>query len=354
MRNDDTRRLVVPAIDENIERAAEIIKKGGLAAFPTETVYGLGADAFNEKALAKVFTAKKRPYFDPLIVHIARLDALSRVARVHSLEPQCRVLARKLAETLWPGPLTLVLPKQPEIPGICTGNLDTVAVRFPSNKIAQALIARSTGAVAAPSANPFGSLSPTRAEHVADGLGNAVDIILDGGPCAVGVESTVLDLTVWPPKVLRPGGCPLVELEKVKESVGNRVQGLGFSSAPAARPQPPERSSSPKSPGQLKSHYAPKTRLDLYEYGAMPETAAAQGEARVYFSAKEHAVNGVDVFALSSHGDTVEAAARLFDLLHCLDGIRFELLRVEKAPEGGKLTEAINDRLTKAANKFIL
>jgi tRNA threonylcarbamoyl adenosine modification protein (Sua5/YciO/YrdC/YwlC family) len=198
----------------DIAQAAEILKNGGLAAFPTETVYGLGADAFNARALARVFEVKGRPRFDPLIIHIAAMDALERIVRLDSLSPQNRELLEKLVSSFWPGPLTVVLPRRDELPGLAAAGLPTAAVRFPSHPLARQLIALSTGAIAAPSANPFGRLSPTRAEHVIEGLGETIDCIVDGGPCPVGVESTVLELVPLP-RLLRPGGISREQLEAV-------------------------------------------------------------------------------------------------------------------------------------------
>src|SRR5512142_2793818 len=173
--------------EAELRRAGERIAAGGLVAFPTETVYGLGADAFDARAAARIFEAKARPSFDPLIVHIAALADADRVALVPGYK------ARALMETLWPGPLTLVMPKRETIPDIVTSGLPTVALRLPAHPVARAIIAYSGTAVAAPSANPFGYISPTLASHVAKGLGDRVELIVDGGPCAVGVESTVLD-----------------------------------------------------------------------------------------------------------------------------------------------------------------
>ena len=185
----------LPVSPESLERAAEVLRRGGIVAFPTETVYGLGADAYNREALAKVFQAKGRPHFDPLIIHIASVDTLEKAADLSQLDEEKRKKLFLLAENLWPGPLSLILPKSDKIPDLATAGLPTAAFRFPGHETAQKLIFLAGGAVAAPSANPFGALSPTRAEHVRDKLGEKVDMILDGGPAAVGVESTVLDIS---------------------------------------------------------------------------------------------------------------------------------------------------------------
>ncbi|MDR1210902.1 MAG: threonylcarbamoyl-AMP synthase, partial [Spirochaetaceae bacterium] len=201
--------------DADILRAAAALSAGCLVVFPTETVYGLGADAFNPAALAKVFAAKKRPLFDPLIIHIASLDTLDRVVDFSLMEKEGRERLSLLAASLWPGPLTLVLPKRNEVPELATGGLTTAAVRFPDHPLAQKLIRASTAAVAAPSANLFGCLSPTRVEHVLDQIGDRVDYIIDGGKLRVGIESTVLDLTSSLPRILRPGGTSREAIEKV-------------------------------------------------------------------------------------------------------------------------------------------
>jgi len=178
---------VVASTPANIRRAAELLRQGRLVAFPTETVYGVGADAFSEAAVERLFRAKGRPHFDPLIVHVAELAALAGVCRLDER-------AQRLAEAFWPGPLTMVLPKLDSVPDIVTSGLPTVAVRLPSHPVARALLEEAGLPIAAPSANPFGRLSPTMAEHVARGLGDSVDLILDGGSCQVGVESTIVDL----------------------------------------------------------------------------------------------------------------------------------------------------------------
>ncbi|MDR1143672.1 MAG: threonylcarbamoyl-AMP synthase [Spirochaetaceae bacterium] len=354
----------------DIQRAAEILKNGGLAAFPTETVYGLGADAFNIRALARVFEAKGRPRFDPLIIHIASPDMLERLADLNALSPLFRPLPVKLAAAFWPGPLTLILPKRPEVPDLATAGLPTVAVRFPAHPAAQKLIALSSGAVAAPSANPFGRLSPTRAEHVLEGLGNKIDCVIDGGPCSVGVESTVLSLagTGELPRILRPGGISREQLERV---IGPTAVGAA-ESGPAA---------DLLSPGMLKSHYAPKTPLILHapeEMSALPflpdegylffsETsrdawlkrsagisATGGGDAaeddlkRIRFKSPATGGVGPAILALSRSGDAAEAATRLFETLHLLDRAGLLRIHAEALPPEG-LGAAVNDRLRRAA-----
>jgi L-threonylcarbamoyladenylate synthase len=376
--------MILGATEQDIQKVAEILKEGGLAAFPTETVYGLGADAFNTLALARVFEVKSRPRFDPLIIHIAEASRLEHVARLSALPPDRRALAEKCAAAFWPGPLTLVLPKQPEVPGLATAGLATAAVRCPAHPVARALIGLSgragkPGAVAAPSANPFGRLSPTRAEHVVEGLGEKIDCIIDGGPCSVGVESTVLDLASPRITILRPGGVSREALEKV---VGPMRPTLSADTIDAERGgQNTAESNTVEagrlSPGMLKSHYAPKTPLFLHDGKEMASLPRKKGEAYLFFSgtsrnawrsraAAESRNGGTGpsaegppdenrngdpaVLTLSETGSVPEAAANLFEYLYRLDGLRPERIHAETVPEEG-LGAAVNDRLRKAGEK---
>jgi L-threonylcarbamoyladenylate synthase len=327
--------------EQDIEIAASALRKGKLVAIPTETVYGLGADAFNEDALAAVFAAKRRPSFDPLIVHIAELAALDRLVDYDALSPQDAELLRRASEAFWPGPLTMILPKLPSVPDLATSGLPSVAVRFPAHPVARRIIALSTGAIAAPSANPFGYLSPTSAQHVAAQLGDRIDYIVDGGPCPVGVESTVLDLASDHPRILRPGGLDRAALEAVL----GPLEVLDRSS---------ER---PNAPGQMKSHYAPRAPLYLYEHGALDPAALQPGQALLFWSREDEqefwqrasSLNPADWLTrvLTQTDSQIEAAAALFAVLHELDLLAPAGIHAEKAPSTG-LGEAINDRLYKA------
>jgi L-threonylcarbamoyladenylate synthase len=328
--------------DVDIALAAEVLKAGGLVAFPTETVYGLGADGFNPAALARVFEVKNRPRFDPLIIHIAQVEGLGLVVDLDALEGEARKKTRILCDGLWPGPLTLILPKQREVPELATAGLATVAVRLPDHPAARKLIALSTGAVAAPSANPFGRLSPTRAEHVRDQLGDRVDLILDGGRTRVGLESTVLDMTGPCPRILRPGGVPR---EKIEALIGPVIAASGNDSGPV------------NAPGQLKSHYAPRTPLSLHPPREMAALEYEAGTGYLFFqgASRERWLRDSPAAALfpgirtlSEGGDTTEAAANLFDTLHELDRLGLFRIRAEEAPPHG-LGPAINDRLRRAA-----
>ena len=319
---------LLPASPEALGRAAEALRAGGLVAFPTETVYGLGARGYDSRALARIFEAKRRPFFDPLILHVA--DAAQFEALV---APKARgdARARILRDRFWPGPLTLVLPKAADVPDLATSGLPTVAVRMPAHPVALALIRAAGFPLAAPSANPFGRLSPTTAGHVQAHFAEGIDLILDGGPCAVGVESTIVSLAGETPMVLRAGGIPLESL----------TDAIGPLAAPAAMARP-------MAPGQLPGHYAPRTRLEILARGA-PEAAYPQ-DLRLGYLGFRHgpAAPCTAVEILSPAGDLRAAAARLFACLHRLDSAGLDQILAEAVPEEG-LGVAIMDRLRKAA-----
>ena len=335
--------------DESIAEAAAILSRGGLVAFPTETVYGLGGDAFNPEALARIFQAKGRPRFDPLIVHIADPETLGQVADLSPLDAAAREKLSLLTRNLWPGPLTLVLPKRRAVPDLATSGLPTVAVRLPAHETARRLIALSTGAIAAPSANPFGYLSPTLAEHVTETLGDKIDLVLDGGPSRVGLESTVLDLCGERPTILRPGGTPR---EAIEALIGPVHTGPGTDD---------RQTDGLPSPGMMKSHYAPRSPLAVHDGEsilALPQSGASpKGEtAFLFFDGatrdawlSRHPEGKARVAVLSQGGDAVEAAARLFQALHELDRLNPGLIHAQLAPDHG-LGQAINDRLRRAGN----
>ncbi len=319
--------MIVPGTQENILKGAEILSRGGLVAFPTETVYGLGGNALDPRSVARIFEAKNRPTFDPLITHIADWETLDRVAQVRD---------EKIYEILhhfWPGSLTVILPRKEIIPDLITSGLPTMAVRMPDHPIALELIRHSTGAIAAPSANPFGFLSPTTAEHVEASLGERIDMVLDGGSCRVGVESTVLDLTKEIPLVLRPGGLAIEEIQKYLGEVElfNRT------------------TTSPTAPGQLEMHYSPRKPLHIVEKA---EDVMIRDKAGVLLFKSGPDTRGFSaVETLSPEGDPVEAAANLFLALHRLDGDdRTEVLYAEKVPTEG-LGRAVMDRIYKASVK---
>jgi len=309
-----------------IRTAVEALRAGELVAFPTETVYGLGANALDERAVARIFAVKNRPHFDPLIVHVFDEEAVPQYAT----DVDQRAVA--LMGRFWPGPLTLVLRKQPIIPDLVTAGFDTVALRVPSHPVARALLKEVHLPIAAPSANPFGYVSPTTAEHVQDMLGDAIGLILDGGPCAVGVESTVCALAEEQAVILRPGG---VSVEEVEAVIGPVTVGQS--------PQPDRRS-----PGTLPSHYAPRVPLFLIACGA-PLPRPAAGERTGLLLLQPRLVEGyATVEYLSQGGNLIEAAANLFAALRRLDSAGLDRVIVESVPECG-IGRAIMDRLRRAA-----
>jgi len=339
----------LPVSTDAVNQAALILKSGGLVAFPTETVYGLGADAFNPQALAKIFEVKGRPRFDPLIVHIAAIETLESVAALSLLNSETRKKLFLLAENFWPGPLSIVLPKNDKIPDLATAGLKTAAIRFPDNECAQRLISLSTGAVAAPSANPFGSISPTKAEHVRDKLGDKVDMILDGGPTRIGLESTVLDITGDVIRILRPGGTPKEAIEDLVGQINKQPSGsLSTSNNFELCPQ--------VSPGLLKSHYAPKTPLFALNSEAIIEQRYEKescylffdGATREMWQKTQNPPETANIRVLSETGQPLEAASHLFETLHELDNSNISRIYAQFAPQNG-LGQAINDRLKRAS-----
>ena len=309
-----------PATPEAIAAAGALLAAGRLVAFPTETVYGLGGDAGSDRAVAAIFAAKGRPRFNPLIVHLAEAAEADPLVEIDRR-------ARLLMERFWPGPLTLVLPRRDRSPIslLASAGLDSLAVRLPDHPVAQALIRAAGRPLAAPSANRSGRVSPTTARHVGDCLGGSVAMILDGGPCRVGVESTVLDLTGPRPRLLRPGGVPL---ESLSETLGEE---------PLPPPAPAPAGGALTSPGLLESHYAPALPVRLNAASARPD------EALLGFGPTANAA-----LNLSPGGDLEEAAANLFAMLRALDRPDFIAIAVAPIPRHG-LGLAINDRLRRAA-----
>lgn len=299
-----------------INAAAEALKKGGLVAFPTETVYGLGADATSDTAVAKLFAAKGRPSFNPLISHVHAAEAAFALG-VFSAE------AKKLVQEFWPGPLTVVVPRAKGCPVslLASAGLSSIALRVPNHLLALDLLRAVDRPIVAPSANLSGRVSPTTAAHVKRGLGKKVAVILDGGPCTVGVESTVVSFMGERSTLLRPGGLSRGDIEEV---MGHELE----VEADSAQPH---------SPGQMESHYAPNAYLRL------DATAPHKGESYLGFGAHDHGP-----YTLSVRGDVVEAAANLFRMLHELDGLGVKAIAVAPIPHEG-LGEAINDRLRRAA-----
>jgi len=317
---------ILPATEAAVAAAARVLAGGGLVAFPTETVYGLGADAANPAAVTGIYRAKGRPAFNPLIAHVGDLAAARRIARFDAA-------ATALAEAFWPGPLTLVLPKAENcvVADLATAGLDTVAIRIPAHPVARDILRAFGGPVVAPSANISGHVSPTTAAHVEGDLAGRIDLIVDGGPVAVGVESTIVGC-FDAPMLLRPGGLPRADIE--------RVLGRALRQAPAGA----DGGAQPLAPGMLASHYAPRARVRLNAQRVEP------GEALLGFGLG--AISGIDAAAavmnLSESGDLDEAAANLFGHLRALDGKGVHAIAVMPVPDEG-LGEAINDRLRRAA-----
>jgi len=306
----------MPALND-IAAAAEVLKAGDLVAFPTETVYGLGADATNDRAVARVYAAKGRPAFNPLIVHVAEAQAAFRLGTF----PET---ARILARDFWPGPLTIVTPRAPDCPVslLASAGLPSIAVRVPDHPVALDLLHKFGRPLVGPSANPSGRISPTTAEHVRRHLGSRIAMILDGGRCKVGVESTVVSFLESSPKLLRHGGISQAEIE--------RVTGLTLTVE--------AHSERPRAPGQLLSHYAPRAEIRLNV------EAPRNGEAYLGFGP----LHAHGPYSLSPSGDLIEAAASLFRLLHDIDATGVRSIAVAPIPHHG-LGEAINDRLMRAA-----
>lgn len=311
---------------KDISRAAELLRNGELVAIPTETVYGLAANALNPAAVLKIYETKGRPAFNPLIVHVHSAQDFSKYAT------EVPELIKALAEKFSPGPITFVLPKKTIIPDIVTGGGDTVALRVPGHPITLKLLSQLDFPLAAPSANPFGYISPVNAMHVADQLEGMIPYILDGGPSIIGVESTVVTVENNKLIVLRLGGVALEDLKEVAGEVELRINN----------------SSDPKSPGQLKSHYAPKISLQFGEMKSLLEKYASQKKAVLSFTQKYAAENIIAEEILSPSGDLNEAARNLFIALRKLDNSGAEIILAEKFPEHG-LGLAINDRLERAA-----
>jgi len=315
---------VVAATPEAVSRAAQLLREGQVIGLPTETVYGLAGDGLNPAALARIFEIKQRPLFDPLILHFAGADSAFRLAaRVPDI-------ARELARRFWPGPLTLVLPKEDAVPDLATSGLPLVALRVPVHPVAQAVLRAFSGPLAAPSANRFGRISPTDASAVSEELGEAVPLILDGGPCLVGVESTVLDLSGEKPVLLRAGG---VTLEQLEAFLGPIERARAVDDRPLA-------------PGQLRHHYAPRKPLRLVR--AAEEIPPRANVGWLVFGAPPAEFAGV-MKNLSPEGNLVEAAANFFRFLRALDDDpRVTELYATPLPLCG-LGLAINERLERAA-----
>lgn len=319
---------ILKANKENIKSAAAEIRNGNLVAFPTETVYGLGADGLNPIAAAKIFKAKNRPSFNPLILHVADHAMLEKIVEIKSDKID------KLIEEFWPGPLTLVIDKTEMVPEIITAGHPTVAVRMPSHPVALELIKEAGTPIAAPSANAFSQLSPTKAEHVVNQLGENVDVILDGGECNVGVESTIIKITEDEVILLRPGG---LAVEKIENIVGKVLPKKMDTNSPIA-------------PGMLPFHYSP--RIPLKNINSVDLNRIDPNKTACLFFDKNGTGQTFEVEKyLSESGDLTEAAANLFAYLHELEAMEVDLILFEEVEEVG-LGKAIMDRLRKASKRY--
>jgi L-threonylcarbamoyladenylate synthase len=316
------------ANSENILAASKVIKEGGLVAFPTETVYGLGADGLNPIAVAKVFDVKKRPVFNPLILHISKKEEFEKFTIVKNEK------VIQLVDKFWPGPLTLVLPKTEIVPEIVTAGNPTVAIRMPNHQVALQLIEASKTPIAAPSANRFGHLSPTEAYHVEKYLGSKIDMILDGGKCSVGVESTIIQFHENEFYLLRPGG---LSKEEIEDEIGKIKSGKINQRKPNA-------------PGQLPFHYSPNTKLKFFDKRLLDVNKKI---GVLFFKENKFDFPFASIKILSASGNLHEAAANLFLQLHELELENVDLILVEPVEESG-LGLAIMDRLRKASHKHAI
>lgn len=313
--------MISPELSREIRKGAELIRQGRLVAFPTETVYGLGANALDAEAVGRIFRAKGRPSTSPLIVHVSTIEMARGLAAKWPAE------AEALAQRFWPGPLTLIVPKQSCIPDIVTAGLPTVGLRLPAHEVALALIAQAGVPIAAPSANPFSELSPTTAGHVLAGLKGKVDLVLDAGPAAVGIESTVVSLAGRRPVLLRPG---MITQEQIEEIAGPLE--AAFDGGPGAH----------ASPGQHKTHYSPRTRLILVTGGAVP------GLGRGAYLGLGSSPRGAVKRMVEMPAEAGAYAAALYDVLHRLDREGLDWIAVERPPEQPEWA-GIRDRLERAA-----
>jgi L-threonylcarbamoyladenylate synthase len=309
-------------VGTDIEKARTLLLEGETVAIPTETVYGLAANGFDPQAIGKIFEAKNRPSFDPLILHIASVDRLEKVAE------EVPEMAKKLAKAFWPGPLTLILKKKSLVPDLATSGMDTVGIRIPRHPMTLDLLESLDFPLAAPSANPFGYISPTSADHVYRQMSGKIPYVLDGGPSIIGLESTIVDISSGSPRILRKGGIPIEQIERVIGKVEVNEQS----------------SSNPRAPGMLESHYAPRVPLLLGNINELVEENPGK-EFRVLGFASTYGHEG---YALSPSGDLNEAAQNLFSYMRRLDSEKIDVIFAEPVPEQG-LGRAINDRLRRAA-----
>ena len=320
--------------DYNLNLCKKALEESKVIAVPTETVYGLAGNALNEDALSKIFKIKGRPLFNPLIIHVDNLKTANKYADFNDL-------AKKLAKRFWPGPLTMILQKRAIVPNLVTAGLNTVAIRCPKNSTFHNLLSKLDFPLAAPSANPFGYISPTKAEHVNDSLGEKLEYILDGYECNIGIESTIIDVrNESNPKILRPGPITKEELEDITKNK--------FSN-PSISPKNQKK----RAPGMLKSHYSPQTALKVISHKKLYDLAMSNNSPHFAYIFNQKPVNIIDklinIYWLSENGNTKEIARNFYDLLRRLDKLKFRKIYIESVKPSGGMNSALIDRLSKAA-----
>ncbi|MBL0232314.1 MAG: threonylcarbamoyl-AMP synthase [Chitinophagaceae bacterium] len=319
-------------ISTDISKAADLLKAGEVIGLPTETVYGLAGNIFNETAIRKIFSVKQRPFYNPLIVHLAGIDRLDQVAK------GIPGIAIKLAEKFWPGPLTLLLQKQSAVPDLVTAGKTTVAVRVPDHRLALALLKRIDFPLAAPSANPFGCISPTTAKHVDDYFGDNIPLVLDGGPCRNGVESTIIGFNDGEAILYRHGAIPMEEIEKITGKLKVYVK----------------EENAPDAPGMLSKHYSPRTPTILTDnIQQVLKEHAGKKMALLLFNKKRNEYDPALQWVLSPGSRLEEAASNLYAMLHTLDELKVDLIICEKMKEEG-LGITMNDRLVRASVESLI
>ena len=327
---------ILKATNHNLERCKRVLESSKIIAIPTETVYGLAGNALDEIALKAIFNIKNRPLFNPLIIHI---DCIKNAEKYASFNP----LARLLAEQFWPGPLTIILPKKDIVPNLVTANLDSVAIRCPQNPTFLKLLERLTFPLAAPSANPFGYVSPTTSEHVNCSLGNKLEFILDGDDCTIGIESTIVDLrNTDKPKILRPG--PISK--KALEEAGGTL----FEQAKTAS------TNELRAPGMLKSHYSPNTPLEITTFDQLKRLITSKNQSTFAFIFQKRPDESLyqkssNIYWLSESGEDLEIAHNLYQLLRATDALNYQRIYIEDILETEGMSVALKDRLSKAASQ---
>ena len=327
---------IIKANEYNLSVCKQVLVNSQVIAVPTETVYGLAGNALDRIALKKIFKIKGRPFYNPLIIHT---DSIKSAEKYAFFNP----LARYLAKIFWPGPLTMILPKKEIIPDLVTANLDSVAIRCPQNPVFLELLRKLSFPLAAPSANPFGYVSPTSAEHVKHSLGNKIEFILDGGDSAIGIESTIIDLrNPYKAKILRPGPISSEQIEELTSIVFEKTNTVSTNEL--------------RAPGMLKSHYSPITPLEITPIDKLKELITSNSNPRTAFIFQERPVNSAyqnldNVYWLSESGETLDITQNFYQILRITDALDYEMIHIEEITGNDGLKVALKDRLSKAASK---